>query len=257
LKTCPQCRFWQPPEASSCQMCGASFDEPVVDPLAPTWDDPSVAAADALAAEAAGSTATGRATAGAARRPSSRARRLAMAGTVAGVLIVALAGFTWYQNRPPELHWTTRTSPLGLASIKEAGSCRSFSPSADDDVAVAGRLCDLGSGRSLAVIEFDFRSRDLSKVEPRFLAESLMQGTDGLQTGALDTYTPTTSPLGTAADLTGRAIVSNQQVKTVGRIIEHGNRGLLLLGAAADAGDVTAAFHTMAESVALAAPTAS
>jgi hypothetical protein len=228
-------------------MCGASFDEPVVDPLAPTWDDPSAAAADALAAEAANPSKPRRA-----RTPSSRARRIAMAGTVAGVLIVALAGFTWYQNRPPELQWTTGPSPLGLASIKVAGSCRSFSPSADDDVAVAGRLCDLGAGRSLAVIEFDFRSRDLTKVEPRFLAESLMQSTDGLQTGALDTYTPSTSPLGTAADLTGRALVSNQQVKTVGRIIEHGNRGLLLLGAAADAGDVTDAFHTMAASVALA-----
>ena len=43
-------------------------------------------------------------------------------------------------------------------------------------------------------------------------------------------------------------------MKTVGRIIENGNRGLLLLGAAADAGDVTDAFHTMAASVVLASP---
>ena len=108
-----------------------------------------------------------------------------MAGTVAGVLILALAGFTWYQNRPPELKWKAQTTPLGLASIKETGTCRSFAPSADDDVAVAGRLCDLGGGTSLMVIEFDFRSRDMSKVEPRFLAESLMQGTDGVQAGAV------------------------------------------------------------------------
>ncbi len=81
-----------------------------------------------------------------------------------------------------------------------------------------------------------------------------MQGSDGVQAGALDTFTPSTSPLGITGELTGRGIVAGQPVKTVGRIIENGNRGLLLLGAAADPGDVTDAFHTMAASVALASP---
>jgi hypothetical protein len=238
-------------------MCGASFDEPTVDPLAPTWDDPSAAAAaDALAAEAARSAAP-RTKSRRDRTPWPRTRRIAFAATLAGVLIVALAGFTWYRDRPPEVKWTAQQSPLGLGSMKEGGTCHSFSPSADQDVAVAGRLCDIGGGRSLVVIEFNFRSRDLSQVEPRFLAESLMQGADGVQTGALDTFTPSTSAVGSGGDFTGRAIVSGVQVDTIGRIIESGNRGILVMGAAGDVGDVTDAFHTMASSFQLASPPAS
>jgi hypothetical protein len=230
-------------------MCGASFDEPVADPSSPAWDDhgsvedapPAVAAAPRAPRTP--------------RPPLSRTSRIAVAATLVGVLIVALAGFTWYRDRPPEVHWTAaQPTPLGLGTIKEGGSCHSFSPSADDDVAVAGRLCDIGDGRSLVVIEFNFRSRALSQVEPRFLAESLMQGSDGVQTGALDTFTPSTSAAGAEGDLTGRAIVSGVQVKTVGSIIESSNRGILLMGAAADPGDVTDAFHTMASSFRLASP---
>jgi hypothetical protein len=253
LKTCPNCRFWQPPEALTCEMCGASFDEPVVDPLTPRWEGSSpaepaaAAAAAAIGAEAAAAAAPARR----ARTPWSRTRQIAVAGTLAGVLIVALAGFTWYRDRPPEVKWTAQQTPLGLGTMKSGGTCRGFSPSADDDVAVAGRLCDIGGGRSLVVIEFNFRSRDLSQVEPRFLAESLMQGADGVQTGALDTFTPSTAPAGGGGDFTGRAIVSGVQVKTVGRIVESGNRGILLMGAASDPGDVADAFHTMASSLQL------
>jgi hypothetical protein len=227
-------------------MCGTSFDAPSVDPLAPSWEEPA-APQEAPIAPAPRRT----------RTPSSRTRRIAIAGAVAGVLIVALAGFTWYSNRPAELRWQAQPSPLGLGTIKQAGTCRTFSPSADDDVAVAGRLCDIGAGRSLAVIEFDFHSRDLTKVEPRFLAGSLLQGTDGVETGALDTFTPATSSPGAVGDMTGRAVVGGQQVKFVGRIVESGNRGVLLLAAAADPGDVADAFHTMAGSFAPASPPAS
>jgi hypothetical protein len=250
LKTCPECRFWQQPDAVTCEMCGASFDAPVIDPLAPTWEEPQPAAT-APTKSRRDRTANPRSRRD--RTGSPKRRPVVMAGIVAGVLLVGLAGLTWYRNRPADLKWSTQPSPLGLATLKEAGECRSFAPSADEDVAVGGRLCSIDDGVSLVVVEFDFRSRDLSKVEPRFLAESLMQGADGVQTGALDTFTPAASTTGTVGEFTGRAIVSGQEVKTVGRIIESGNRGLMLMGAAVDRDDVTDAFQTMASSVALAA----
>jgi hypothetical protein len=46
--------------------------------------------------------------------------------------------------------------------------------------------------------------------------------------------------------------VSGVQVKAVGRIVESGNRGILLMGTAADPGDVADAFRTMASSLTLA-----
>jgi hypothetical protein len=228
-------------------MCGAAFEnasvDASVDPPAPTWEEPAAPEKPPIAPALRQK-----------RTMSSKTRRIAIAGSVAGVLIVALAGFTWYSNRPQDLRWQAQPTPLGLGRIEEAGTCRTFSPSADDDVAVAGQLCDIGAGRSLAVMEFDFHSRDITQVEPRFLAGSLMQGTGGVETGALDTFTPSTSSLGTVGDLTGRAVVGGQEVKFVGRIVESGNRGILMLAAAPDPGDVADAFHTMAASFALATP---
>jgi hypothetical protein len=144
---------------------------------------------------------------------------------------------------------------MGLATVKLAGDCHHFAPSAEEDVLVAGTMCASGDV-SLAVVEFNFRSRDLSRVEPRFLTESLMQGSEGLQSGALDSYSPASSTLGSAGDFTGRAVVDGAPVQTLGRIVTTGNKGVMVLIAGPDRGKLTDAFKTMVDSLAPATPPA-
>jgi hypothetical protein len=170
-------------------------------------------------------------------------------GVVAGVLVVGFAGLTWYRNRPLDLHWSSDSTPLGTATMKVAGTCRSITPGTEDDVLVSAQLCSLGDSASLVVIDFNFRSRDLSQVEPRFLVETLMSGSDGVQSGAIDTYTPGTSKLGKAGDFTGRALVDGSEVQTVGQIVTTGNRGVIVFGAAPDREKVVDAARTMAASL--------